>query len=186
MKDALTLKLKKENCGDDSKSTSDFVTPALNQIKLPSAVLRAAQQINAALGNPQPPPAKPETSFSPKITPTPTPNNSHLDSSSFHTTVVVMTNLIDPQELEDPEEAKELEEDITSECEKFGPLADPIQIYINPNKTVSVFVKYTSSTDCSEAIARMNGRWFGGRQICALAFPMDLYDSRNFCNNVVN
>lgn len=177
MKEALTLKLKKENCEDDSKSSSDFVTPAFNQIKLPSAVLRAAQQINAALGNPQsiqtPPPPKPEITLPPKVTPIPT--------SSLLSTVVVMTNLIDPQELEDPEEAKELEEDITSECEKFGPLADPIQIYINQNKTVSVFVKYTNLNDCSEAIARMNGRWFGGRQICALAFPVDLYDSRNFC-----
>ena len=70
-----------------------------------------------------------------------------------------MTNLIEPEELEDPVEAQELTDDITTSANS-GPLLDPIKIHISPSSgKVSVFVKYKKSTDCLDAVRAMNGRF---------------------------
>lgn len=177
MKDALTIR--NEISEDDGTPASNDIQ-ILNQVKLPSAVLRAAQQINAALG------AQPQTqSQSQSINSTSSSPSSRWgqgpkDLSSIDL-VCMMSNLIEPEELEDPQEAQELTEDITTECEKFGSLADPIKIHISSSTgKVIVFVKYNNPSDCALAIQKMNGRWFAGRQISAKVFPVNLYDSQNF------
>ena len=164
MKDAATLKDEEIAGGTSSSSASTADVPSLHQIKLPSAVLKAAQQINAALG-----PTVSRLGKGPK------------EASESNPAVCFMTNLIEPEELVNPQEAQELADDITSECEKFGPLADSIKIHTSPNTgKVGVFVKYKKSTDCLDAVRAMNGRWFAGRQIVAKPFPLNLYDTRNF------
>lgn len=171
MKDAQILK---KEVSDDEGSLANSDIPVLNKIKLPSAVLRAAQQINATLA-----------------TTTSSTSSSMLSSSRWglgpkETTeapavVCMMTNLIEPEEIEDPQEAQELIEDITTECEKFGPLADPIKIHTSTSSgKILVFLRYKNSADCSYAIQKMDGRWFAGRQISAKTFPVDRYDSQNF------
>jgi poly(U)-binding-splicing factor PUF60 len=175
MKDALNLK---KEVSEDEHINSESDLPVLNQIKLPSAVLKAAQQINAALG------AQVQTS---------TQNNSHTSTSSSRwgkgpkeseissDVVCMMTNLIEPEELEDSQEAQELIEDISSECEKFGPLAEPIKIYTAASSgKIIVFVKYKNAADCALSIQKMDGRWFAGRQISAKLFPLNLYESQSF------
>ena len=95
--------------------------------------------------------------------------------------VCMMTNLIEPEELEDQQEAQELIEDITTECEKFGHLADPIKIHKSPSTgKIIVFVRYKQHSDCGYAIQKMDGRWFAGRQISAKSFPLNRYDDQNF------
>ena len=166
MKDAQNLK-KEVSDGEGTLANSDI--PVLNQIKLPSAVLRAAQQINATLGS-----SVTTTSASSKWVQGP-------KESPEPQSVVCMTNLIEPEELENPLEAQELIEDITTECEKFGSLADPIKIHTTSTSgKIIVFVKYNNPSDCTYAIQKMDGRWFAGRQISAKTFPVDRYDSQNF------
>lgn len=163
MKDAQLIK---NEVSEDDSEASTFEVQNINQAKLPSAVLRAAQQINAALGSAN----SSRWGQGPKE-----------QSPESRDVVCMMKNLIEPHELEDPQEAQELTEDITSECEKFGCLADPIQIHSSgSNNDIVVFVKYTSSSDCALAIQKMNGRWFAGRQISAKSYSTALYDSRNF------
>ena len=169
MKDALTLK--QVNTADDENGNGNFASEAqnLNQIKLPSAVLRAAQQINAALGS---------VSTSSRWGQGPKESSSSASPTEL---VCSMTNLIEREELDDPQEAQELTDDITSECEKFGPLADPITIYTSTTTgKVVVFVKYTKPSDCALAIQKMDGRWFAGKQISAKSFPLSLYTSQSF------
>lgn len=173
MKDAAALKRDQDESETNGipgvpSATSDAQN--LNQMKLPSAVLKAAQQINAALGS-----TAPNTSASSRW------GKGPKDATESNPAVCIMTNLIEPEELEDPQEAQELADDITSECEKFGPLADSIKIHISPvNGKVSVFVKYKKSTDCLDAVRAMNGRWFAGRQIVSKPFPVNLYDTHSF------
>jgi poly(U)-binding-splicing factor PUF60 len=170
MKDAVALKLE---VSSDSESSvlQGSEAQVLNQIKLPSAVLRAAQQINAALGS------SANSNSSSRWGQGPKQSNSQ-EESNF---VVVMTNLVEPEELQDPQEAKDLVEDITSECEKFGPLHEPIILHTSTETgKVLVFVRYSNSSDCAFAIQRMNGRWFAGRQISAKNFPLHQFESHNF------
>jgi poly(U)-binding-splicing factor PUF60 len=163
MKDAQILK---KEVSDDEGSLSNTEIPVLNQIKLPSAVLRAAQQINATLAS---------TSSSSRWSQGPKEN------TETPAVICMMTNLIEPEELENSQEAQELIEDITTECEKFGPLAEPIKIHTAASSgKVIVFVRYRNSSDCSFAIQKMDGRWFAGRQISAKSFQVDRYESQNF------
>lgn len=173
MKDVLNLK---KEISEDETINPESEIPVLNHIKLPSAVLRAAQQINAALGT--------QTRTQ---TVTPTSNFSSRWGKGPKETevpsdlVCMMTNFIEPKELEDSREAQELTEDISTECVTFGPLAEPIKIHISERTgDVIVFVKYNNATDCSLCIQKMNGRWFAGKQISAKSFPLHLYESENF------
>lgn len=175
MKDAAVLKKEQEEQDislDNNYSNTDV--PVLNQIKLPSAVLKAAQQINAALvGSTQ--------QSSPSSTSSSRWGKGPGEAQEFNPAVCIMNNMIEASELEDAKEAQELTDEITAECEKFGPLSDSIKIHISPKTgKVSVFVKYKKSTNCLDAVRTMNGRWFAGKQIVAKPFPVNLYDTNNF------
>lgn len=171
MKDAQILK---KEVSDDEGSLANADIPVLNKIKLPSAVLRAAQQINATL-------ATTTSSTSSSMLSSSRWGQGPKETTEAPAVVCMMTNLIEPEEIEDPQEAQELIEDITTECEKFGPLADPIKIHTSTSSgKILVFLRYKNSADCSYAIQKMDGRWFAGRQISAKTFPVDRYDSQNF------
>lgn len=169
MKDALTLK-KEVSEAESSSVIGTESSNVLNHIKLPSAVLRAAQQINAALGA-----TASNTSSSSRWGQG--PKDVSVSNGDY---VCRMTNLIEPEELNDPQMAQELMEDITSECEKFGPLSDPIKIHRDPNDKIIVFVRYQNASDCSYAVKKMDGRWFSGRKISASPFSTSRYESLDF------
>jgi poly(U)-binding-splicing factor PUF60 len=122
--------------------------------RLPSAVLRAAEQINAAIGaqKTSTPLSQPET-------------------------VIVLNNLADPSELASPDEQRDLLDDVRFECLKFGEVIGNPKIHIDEEKAlVVVFVKYAKEEDCRSAIKVMDGRWFGGRQIKAKVYPSSRFE----------
>lgn len=128
--------------------------------KVPSAVLLAAQKINANL------------EATKAAAPEPVVEES---------TVLVLIDLVDIVELDDPQNEEDLVLDIADECSKFGRLAEPVKIHaIHERQLVCAFVRYESLDSCQEAIARMHGRWFGGRQLTAKTYPLDLFHARNF------
>lgn len=133
--------------------------------KVPAAVLLAAQKINANL----------ESSLK---------NNNATSVSPAapkSSPVLVLIDLVDLAELDDPQNEADLLQDISDECSKFGTVIAPVKIYGNAKKQlVYAFVKYETSESCEEAIRLMHGRWFGGRQLTAKAYPLELYESGDF------
>ena len=94
---------------------------------------------------------------------------------------MVLIDLVDLAELDDPRNEFDLQQDIYDECSKFGKIICPVKIYGNTKKQiVCAFVRFEHLESCSEAVSRMNGRWFGGRQLTAKAYPIENFDNNDF------
>jgi hypothetical protein len=79
---------------------------------------------------------------------------------------VILTGLFDPRELESQlGAAAELEADVQGECAKMGPIEKVRLFKGHPAGAVSV--KFRTEEGAQEALAKMNGRFFGGRRIAA-------------------
>lgn len=77
--------------------------------------------------------------------------------------VVVLKNLFDLAEMEDPTFAPELEEDMRGECGKLGEVMKVTVFPHHPEGVVVVKFKHAgAATLCLE---RMNGRWFAKRKV---------------------
>jgi HIV Tat-specific factor 1 len=77
--------------------------------------------------------------------------------------IIVLQGMFQPNEVADPAFADELERDIASECEKFGPI-EKITLFSKNPKGI-VVIKFGTSFAAQECIRIMNGRFFAGRKI---------------------
>lgn len=127
-------------------SLDDLV--AAQKPRVPTAVLRAAQQINAAIVG--------TTAVLPSRT-------------------VLLGNLDDYDQVSaDPQLLQDLEEDIKEEAGKFGKVLSCKAALRAPIKEVQVTLQYEDPTEAQQCINVMDKRWFGGRQISALPLPDDI------------
>uniref|UniRef100_A0A453CAU3 RRM domain-containing protein n=1 Tax=Aegilops tauschii subsp. strangulata TaxID=200361 RepID=A0A453CAU3_AEGTS len=90
----------------------------------------------------------------------------HDDKKVMIPTQVILANMFSPAELRNDETLlPELEVDVREECVKFGPI-DNVKVCENHPQGV-VLVKFKDRKDGLKCIEKMNGRWFGGKQIHA-------------------
>ncbi|KAL6640465.1 hypothetical protein ACP70R_021588 [Stipagrostis hirtigluma subsp. patula] len=90
----------------------------------------------------------------------------HDDKKVTIPTTVTLRHMFTPAELRADEELlPELEADVREECMKFGQV-DNVKICENHPQGV-ILVKFKDRKDGAKCIEKMNGRWFGGRQIHA-------------------
>lgn len=90
----------------------------------------------------------------------------HDDKKVMIPTQVILANMFSPAELRNDETLlPELEVDVREECVKFG-LIDNVKVCENHPQGV-VLVKFKDRKDGLKCVEKMNGRWFGGRQIHA-------------------
>lgn len=142
-------------CGGGAAGGGGSVASQLTtKPRVPSAVLRAAQQINQSLAG-----------LSPTLSP---PKSS----------VMVLRNLEDYQTLlADPEMTRELQVDVEEECARFGPIKET-RINLDPtHQLVKVFIVYEDPGSLPQAIRVMHQRWFGGRQITAESYDHQRWES---------
>ncbi|VAH33791.1 unnamed protein product [Triticum turgidum subsp. durum] len=101
----------------------------------------------------------------------------HDDKKVMIPTQVILANMFSPAELRNDETLlPELEVDVREECVKFGPIDNVKlttfvymllwQVCENHPQGV-VLVKFKDRKDGLKCIEKMNGRWFGGKQIHA-------------------
>ncbi|CAO2153393.1 unnamed protein product [Urochloa humidicola] len=90
----------------------------------------------------------------------------HDDKKVMIPTTIILRHMFTPAELRADEELlSELEADVREECIKFGPV-DNVKVCENHPQGV-ILVKFKDRKDGAKCIEKMNGRWFGGRQIHA-------------------
>ncbi|CAN6330425.1 unnamed protein product [Urochloa humidicola] len=90
----------------------------------------------------------------------------HDDKKVMIPTTIILRHMFTPAELRADEELlSELEADVREECIKFGPV-DNVKVCENHPQGV-ILVKFKDRKDGAKCIDKMNGRWFGGRQIHA-------------------
>ncbi|KAL1359393.1 hypothetical protein HN51_004711 [Arachis hypogaea] len=104
-----------------------------------------------------------------------------VKSVNFHgvpTRVLLLRNMVGPGEVDD-----ELEEEVGSECAKYGTVTRVLIFEITePNfptdEAVRIFVQFERSEETTKALIDLNGRYFGGRVVQA-----SFYDEEKFGKN---
>ncbi|KAI8498377.1 HIV Tat-specific factor 1 [Branchiostoma belcheri] len=78
--------------------------------------------------------------------------------------VMIIRNMFHPKDFEeDPLVLNEISDDLKSECEKFGIVKKVLIFDRHPDGVASVAFKEAEMADA--ALAALNNRWFGGRQL---------------------
>lgn len=94
------------------------------------------------------------------------------------TRVLLLRNMVGPGEVDD-----ELEDEVASECAKYGTVTRVLIFEITePNfpvdEAVRIFVQFERSEETTKALVDLDGRYFGGRVVRA-----SFYDEERFGNN---
>ncbi|CAH1226306.1 HTATSF1 [Branchiostoma lanceolatum] len=81
-----------------------------------------------------------------------------------HERVMIIRNMFHPKDFEeDPLVLNEISDDLREECEKFGIVKKVLLFDRHPDGVASVAFKEAEMADA--AVAALNARWFGGRQL---------------------
>ncbi|KAF8408784.1 hypothetical protein HHK36_004853 [Tetracentron sinense] len=94
------------------------------------------------------------------------------------TRVLLLTNMVGPGEVDD-----ELEDEVASECAKYGTVTRVLIFEITEldfpvDEAVRIFVQFERSEETTKALVDLDGRFFGGRVVRAL-----FYDEERFGRN---
>ncbi|RGB27792.1 hypothetical protein C1646_630171, partial [Rhizophagus diaphanus] len=92
------------------------------------------------------------------------------------TRCVLLKNMFNPDEETESNWAEELEEDVKSECIKYGPV---VHISVDRESAGDIYMKFDSVSSAQAAVNGLNGRWFGGNQISAV-FILDMFYNVRF------
>ncbi|KFH72751.1 hypothetical protein MVEG_03040 [Podila verticillata NRRL 6337] len=98
-------------------------------------------------------------------------------SQGNHTSVILLTNMVGPGEVDDS-----LQEETAAECEKFGPVVRCLIFEVQngrvpPEEAVRIFVKFDTTVAAEKALRDLDGRFFGGRQVKGQFFDEKLFDA---------
>lgn len=101
--------------------------------------------------------------------------------------LIVMINMLSPEDLMDESDYREIEEEIRSEIMKYGTILS-LEIIRPCMKTFTstpavgkVFVRYQNIASAVKARYKISGLKFNRRTVVCSFFPEDEYDQRNLC-----
>ncbi|KZS96007.1 splicing factor, CC1-like protein [Sistotremastrum niveocremeum HHB9708] len=81
------------------------------------------------------------------------------------TRCVLLRNMFNPEEETERDWDKDLADDVKKEAEsKYGKVT---ALKVEPQSDGEIYVKFDAVDSATKAVAGLNGRWFGGRQIAA-------------------
>ncbi|KAF1873115.1 hypothetical protein Lal_00016246 [Lupinus albus] len=104
-----------------------------------------------------------------------------VKSANFHgvpTRVLLLRNMVGPGEVDD-----ELEEEVGSECAKYGTVTRVLifeitEVNFPVDEAVRIFVQFERPEETTKALVDLDGRYFGGRVVRA-----SFYDEEKFNKN---
>lgn len=90
------------------------------------------------------------------------------------TKVVLLKNMVGPGEVDE-----DLQPETTEECSKYGEVANCL-VYeiphgVDEKEAVRIFVQFTRLESAIKAVVDLNGRFFGGRTVCATFFSEERF-----------
>eukprot|EP00977_Amphora_coffeiformis_P002893 scaffold546_cov163-Amphora_coffeaeformis.AAC.8 len=95
--------------------------------------------------------------------------------------VVMLTNMLSAEDLENPDEYNDLLLDIREECQQFGTL---LQVIIPPKRGdpgyLRVFLEYQAAADATKALQALEGRTFNGQQVVARYYDPQQFADKNY------
>jgi splicing factor U2AF 65 kDa subunit len=94
--------------------------------------------------------------------------------------LILLENMVTQEELQDDNEYRDILEDITNECSKYGQLLE-IQIIRPPHPAGGrVFLLYEDVDGANSASRALSGRQFGGKVIIVKSYSEELYRNYNY------
>ena len=96
-----------------------------------------------------------------------------LSASSRHSPVLLLRNLLSPNEVD-----ADLDGEVREECSKFGRVRD-VRVVVADDE-VRCYVLFDSAAECSRAVDALHGRWFGKRTVAADFYPLSQYEQGIF------
>ncbi|KAJ3224653.1 hypothetical protein HDU81_008438 [Chytriomyces hyalinus] len=143
-----------------------------------------SQNQKARVSTGAPPPSFAAAPFSTGVKEPPAPvqhsnwkHSTTVSAPASMTRVVLLQNMVGPGEVD-----AELKDETAGECSKFGAV-ERVEIYeakrgsVRAEEAVSIFVKFKTSDAAMEAKSKMDGRFFGGRQVRAMFYPEARFDA---------
>ena len=95
--------------------------------------------------------------------------------SAVPTGCLLLRNMFDPAQETDPNFDLEIQEDVGSECAKFGQVQ---HIFVDKTSKGNVYLKFSSSASAAAASSALHGRLFAGLTIAASFLQYDFYASK--------
>lgn len=90
-----------------------------------------------------------------------------------NSSVIMLCNLVSAEDVDN-----DLMDEVKEECSKYG---EVVNVYMHTeNSKVKIFVTFTTLQGAATAVAKLNDRWFGGRQIMAYAYPEQAFATGDF------
>ncbi|KAJ1967410.1 hypothetical protein H4R35_006718 [Dimargaris xerosporica] len=93
-------------------------------------------------------------------------------------TVVCITNAVGLEDVDD-----ELQDEFAEECAKYGQIVK-VTVHTDaaapPESQVKIFIQFTDATGSQNALASLNGRWFGGRQLHVKLYDQELFHANDY------
>ncbi|XP_013772536.1 poly(U)-binding-splicing factor PUF60-like [Limulus polyphemus] len=104
----------------------------------------------------------------------------HLYFSHNSSSVVILRNMVDVEDLDE-----ELESEVTDECGRFGEV-NKVIIYQERQSeeedaeiTIKIFVEFSQPLEANKARDALNGRYFGGKIVTAELYDQTLYEAND-------
>lgn len=91
------------------------------------------------------------------------------------TPCILLKNMFNPDEETEENWEKDIEEDVKSECSKYGHVQ---HIYVEKDSKGEIYVQFGDVTSAQSAVTALDGRWFAGSQVSAVYIPTLIYHSR--------
>lgn len=82
--------------------------------------------------------------------------------------------MFDPAE-EGPNFHVEIQEDVSSECARFGQL---LHIFVDPDSKGNVYLKFATAEAATAALTALKGRYFSGRMLGAEYMDPRVYSTK--------
>uniref|UniRef100_A0A1I8IIN5 Splicing factor U2AF subunit n=1 Tax=Macrostomum lignano TaxID=282301 RepID=A0A1I8IIN5_9PLAT len=100
------------------------------------------------------------------------------------TEVLVLMNMVTPEELEDEEEYEDILDDVREECGRYGTVRSleiPRGVKgVEVAGVGKIFVEFASVEDCQKALEALTGRKFNNRVVVTSYYDPDKYHRREF------
>ena len=91
--------------------------------------------------------------------------------------ILLLKNMVDPDDVDE-----QLEEEITEECIKFGPVTKVIIATLEEGaaRHVKIFVQFQDEAATKKAVASLHHRWFGGKMVHAQTYDETRFARQDF------
>ncbi|XP_027366739.1 RNA-binding protein 39 [Abrus precatorius] len=105
----------------------------------------------------------------------PTATIPSIDTIGVPSECLLLKNMFDPKDEDEPDFDLDIKEDVEAECSKFGKLK---HIYVDKKSAGFVYLRFEDTQSAVSAQRALHGRWFAGKMITASFMVPQSYEDK--------